>query len=198
MKERGMHGTINSFSSLTPGRETPQRRELGAMRVATPLLEVLVLLERHLDAPAWEDLRQDAIEHYVEWMLCRSLPRILDSLPLAGLDALRPEAVQRVTLLLVRDLCRQHAVWIQTAASDPAAARRRIETLFDEVAQRAGFGLDAVARFELDDVCRDAWAVELCAMVGIDDPVQISRMFVWHAAVSAGVGEGILPRRSLA
>lgn len=173
-------------------RDARQRREISALRVATPMLLALDALEDLLDQPAWNDVRQDAVEYYVEWMLCRSLPRVLESLPLAELDALAPTAVQRVTLQLVRDLFRHHAAWIQTAAAHPAAARARVDALFAAVAARLDVRLDDAGPYELDDVCNDGWAIALCAAVGIGDPAQVARLFVWHAAVTAGVGEGIL------
>jgi hypothetical protein len=174
-----------------PAREARQRREISALRVATPMLLALDALERQLDLPTFADVRVDAVEHYVEWMLCRSVPRILETLQIEELDALPAAAVQRVTLALVRDLFRHHAAWIQTAEGDAAAARRRIDALFDAAAAGCGVSLDRGETFELEDLCDDGWAVELCASVGVHDPAQVARLFVWHAAVTAGIGEGI-------
>jgi hypothetical protein len=189
-RRAALYGEVKEMLHSVSAREARQRREISGARVATPILIVLDTLERELDHAAWSDVRQDAVEYYVEWMLCRSLPRVLDSLPLAELDALPGEAVQRVTLLLLRDLFRHHAGWIQTAERGEAAVRR-VDALFAIVAAGLAVALDEQPRYALDDLCDDAWAVSLCAMVGIHDPVQVARLFVWHAAITTAVQEGI-------
>ncbi len=168
-----------------------KRRELTGAHLATPMLVALHALEEVLEHERWGDVRQDVVEVYVEWMLCRSLIRLVEqALSAEALEKLPPAAVQEATLLLLRDMFRHHASWIQTRAADERAALDRVDELFDEVAARAGLILPRSERFPLEDVCDDAWATGIVETLGVYDPAAVARLFVWHAAVTAGVKEG--------
>jgi hypothetical protein len=162
------------------------RALLGAKRVADPLTETYRTVCSAVERKRWSDFDWDAVSYYYDRMICNWLLQLIDNaLSDAQLEAVKPQEVHLIVLLLFRDMFRHHGDRLRPTASNGAW----IEPLFGEIAGELGVPPEDIKDngqpYGLDDMQNCDWARLLAAPFGL--PAE--KLFACHSAIVTGITE---------
>jgi hypothetical protein len=171
-----------------PGVESPttERKQLGQQRLGAPIHATFDALVSAVDRKPWADFQREPVLYYFSKMIGRWLLRLMDgALSDRQLQAVAPEDVKAVTLLLFRDMFRHNSRLLRPQTPDDVW----VDDLFEEVA--ADLELPAVRLdddgqpYEIDDIDNCGWASTLAAPFGF--PAE--KLFACHSAIVTGAQE---------
>lgn len=163
-----------------------ERKQLGQQRLGAPISNTFNALIAAVDQKPWADFQREPVGYYFSKMIGWWLIRLIDNaLSDKQLQALAPEDVETITLLLFRDMFRHNSRLLRPETADAGW----VEPLFAEVA--AGLTLPAVRLrddgqpYEIDDIDNCAWAKTLAAPFGL--PAE--KLFACHSSIVTGARE---------
>jgi hypothetical protein len=186
LDQGGWH--INATLTDQQGAEsrTPERKQLGQQRLGAPISATFDALVSAVDQKPWTDFRREPVGYYFSKMIGWWLLRLMDSaLSDTQLQAVAPEEVKAVTLLLFRDMFRHNSRLLRPQTADAGW----VDELFKEVA--ADLELPPIRLrddgqpYEIDDIDNAGWARRLAAPFGI--PAE--KLFACHSAIVTGAQE---------
>ena len=165
---------------------TMERKQLGQERLGAPIGATFDALISAVDQKSWADFRREPVGYYFRKMIGWWLLRLMDgALSDRQLQAVAPEDVKAVTLLLFRDMFRHNSRLLRPRTPDDGW----VDDLFEEVA--ADLELPAVRLhddgqpYEIDDIDNCGWARMLAAPFGF--PAE--KLFACHSAIVTGAEE---------
>ncbi len=147
-----------------------QRAALGRQRVGEPIANVIQAFVPALLAQPWaEELDAQAVLDYVNNFLFGAFVQLIDESTedLASLEAIEPEGVQRVVLLLLRDVVARS---LMASGGPGEEATMRSDGLIEQVAQDVGVSAEPVRApalpLDTDDLGAP-WAGEAMEAIGL-------------------------------
>jgi hypothetical protein len=162
------------------------RKQLGQQRLGAPIGSTFEALTSAVDQKPWADFRREPVGYYFSKMIGWWLLRLMDSaLSDKQMEAVAPEDVKTITLLLFRDMFRHNSRLLRPATPDVGW----VETLFNEVAADLTLPVarlrDDGQPYEIDDIDNCEWATMLAAPFGL--PAE--KLFACHSAIVTGARE---------
>jgi hypothetical protein len=162
------------------------RKQVGQQRLGAPVMATFDALVNAVDRKSWPDFRREPVGYYFSKMIGAWLLRLMDNaLSDKQLQAVAPDDVTTITLLLFRDMFRHNSRLLRPDTPDAGW----VEELFSEVAgdlklptSRLG---DNGQAYELDDMANCGWARTLAAPFGL--PAE--KLFACHSAIVTGARE---------
>lgn len=160
------------------------RKQVGQQRLGAPVMQTFDALTNAVDRKQWRDFRPGLVGYYFSKMIGGWLFQLIDNaLSDEQLDAVAPEEVIAITLLLLRDMFRHSSRLLRPDTADPVW----VEQLFSEVAVDLELPAtrlkDTGQPYELNDMDNCGWARTLAAPFEI--PAE--KLFACHSAIVAGV-----------
>jgi hypothetical protein len=162
------------------------RKHVGQQRLGAPVMATFDALVKAVDRQPWPDFQREPVGYYFSKMIGGWLLRLMDNaLSDKQLQAVEPEDVTAITLLLFRDMFRHNSRLLRPATAEAGW----IEDLFSEVAGQLNLPAarlrDDGQAFELDDMRNCGWARTLSAPFGL--PAE--KLFACHSAIVTGTSE---------
>jgi hypothetical protein len=162
------------------------RKQVGQQRLGAPIMATFEALVNAIDRKPWPDFQREPVEYYFSKMIGSWLLRLMDSaLTDKQLQAIVPDDVIAVTLLLFRDMFRHNSRMLRPNRPDT----RWVEELFLEVAGDLKLPAarlhDDGRSYELEDMGNCGWARALGAPFGL--PAE--KLFACHSAIVTGAAE---------
>jgi hypothetical protein len=190
---RKLSPSIKSFSGLVIDMtrvdqkrwqtSATERKQLGQQRLGLPIHATLDALVLAVDGKSWTDVQREPARYYFDKMIGWWLLRLIDgALSDAQLQAVAPEDVKAITLLLVRDMFRHNSLLLRPQTADAGW----VEELFTEVAAALQVPADRLhddgQPYELEDIDNCGWARALAAPFGVIP----EKLFACHSAIVTG------------
>jgi hypothetical protein len=165
---------------------TMDRKQLGQQRPGAPISVTFDPLVNAVDRKPWPDFQREPVGYYFSKMIGAWLLRLMDSaLSEKQLNAVAPDDVTAITLLLFRDMFRHNSRLLRPDTPDAAW----VEELFLELARDlklpAARLRDDGQPYELDDIGNCGWARTLAVPFGL--PAE--KLFACHSAIVTGARE---------
>lgn len=162
------------------------RKKVGQQRLGAPVMATFDALVNAVDRKPWHDFQREPVGYYFSKMIGGWLLRLMDNaLSDKQLQAVKPEDVTTITLLLFRDMFRHNSRLLRPATADPGW----VEELFSEVAGELKLPVarlrDDGQVYELDDMDNRGWAKTLSAPFGLPS----EKLFACHSAIVTGARE---------
>jgi hypothetical protein len=162
-----------------------ERKQLGQQRLGLPVSATFEALVTVVDEKQWADFQREPVGYYFSKMIGHWLLRLMDNaLSDEQMQAVAPEDVKAITLLLFRDMFRHNSHLLR-----PQTSGAWVEELFQEIA--AALELPAVRLaddgqpYEIVDIDNCVWATTLAAPFGFPG----EKLFACHSAIVTGAQE---------
>jgi hypothetical protein len=162
------------------------RKQLGQQRLGAPIGDTFNALVSAVDQKQWTDFQREPVGYYFSNMIGSWLLKLMDSaLSDKQMQAVAPEDVKAITLLLIRDMFRHNSRLLRPETADVAW----VEDLFKEIAANIAVPAsrlhDDGRAYDIEDIDDCRWAQALSAPFGL--PAE--KLFFCHHAIVTGVQE---------
>src|SRR5690349_5554295 len=129
------------------------RKELGQQRLGAPIGDTFNALIAAVDSKPWADFQREPVGYYFSKMIGSWLIKLMDAaLSDKQLQAVAPEDVKTITLLLFRDMFRQTSALLRPETADAAWADQLFKEIGAELGLPAARLEDDGQRYEIDDI----------------------------------------------
>jgi hypothetical protein len=162
------------------------RKQVGQQRLGAPVMATFDALVNAVDRKPWPDFQREPVGYYFSKMIGGWMLRLMDNaLSDQHLQAVAPEDVTTITLLLFRDMFRHNSRLLRPDTADAGWVEELFSEVGDQLHLPAARLRDDGRAYELDDIDNCGWAETIGAPFGL--PAE--KLFACHSAIVSGAKE---------